>query len=194
MPVYLMKYFKEDRLSNTGTSDNCCLPQHLFKELDKYIEQLNINLDDSRRNGFLIQILHKAQNLFGYLPEEIQLYISKKIKIPHAEISGVVSFYNYFTAKPKGRFKISICMGTACFVKGADKIQEEFERNLKIKVGELTDDGRFSIDVLRCIGACGLAPVVLVNEKVYGNVTVKQVGDIIAECVNEEAKREKDKK
>ena len=167
---------------STSSECNCSLPQELYKELDKYIGELNINSDDERRSGYLIQVLHKAQHLFGYLPEEIQKHIARKVGIPHADVSGVISFYNYFTTKPKGKYQISICMGTACFVKGADKVLHEFEDFLKIKSGEVTEDGKYSIDNLRCVGACGLAPVVLVNDKVYGNVTPKMVGNIMAEC------------
>jgi NADH-quinone oxidoreductase subunit E len=164
------------------------LPQKMFEDLDQYIEQLNIDLKSERRTGYLIQVLHKAQGIFGYLPEPVQKHIAGKVNVSHAEVSGVISFYNFFTTKPKGKYKISICMGTACFVKGAEKVLDEFSRYLKIDAGEVTDDGKYSLDVLRCVGACGLAPVVLVNDKVYGNVATKQVGDIVAECISMEAK------
>jgi len=163
------------------------LADNLLQELDNYIDELKINLQSERRRGYLIQILHKAQSLFGFLPEPLQLVISRKLNIPHSEISGVISFYNYFTATPKGKYRISVCMGTACFVKGGDKILEQFENFLDIKTGEVTPDGKYSIDALRCIGACGLAPVVMINDKVYGNVTTKQVGDIIEDCLLMEA-------
>ena len=126
-------------------------------------------------------MLHRAQHIFGYLPEELQVYIAKKLFIHHSEVSGVISFYNYFTTLPKGKYQISVCMGTACYVKGAQKVLDEFERILKIKPGEVTSDMKFSIDALRCVGACGLAPVVQVNGKVYGRVTPQQVQGIIDE-------------
>jgi len=163
------------------------IPANLLDELDRYIGDLKIDLNSERRKGYLIQILHKAQSLFGFLPEPLQIIISQKLNISHAEISGVISFYNYFTATPKGRYRISVCMGTACFVKGGEKLLEEFEKFLEIKAGEVTPDGKYSIDALRCIGACGLAPVVMINDKIYGNVTVKQVGDIIEDCLLMEA-------
>jgi len=163
------------------------LPQKMFEELDQYIESLNLDLRSDRRNGYLIQILHKAQGIFGYLPEVLQKHIAEKVNISHAEVSGVISFYNFFTTKPKGKYKISICMGTACFVKGAEKIMDEFSRYLKIDAGEVSEDGKYSLDVLRCVGACGLAPVVLVNDKVYGHVSAKMVGDIVAETIQLEA-------
>jgi len=166
------------------------LPHAIYKELDQYIDSLEIDLENERRSGFLIQTLHRAQKLFGYLPEEVQRYIARRLGISHAEVSGVISFYNFFTTEPKGKFQISVCMGTACFVKGAPKILEEFEKSLKIKAGEVTEDGNYSVDMLRCVGACGLAPVVLVNDKVYGNVTPKMVGDIMADCSKLEAGNE----
>jgi len=151
-----------------------------YDKLEKFIDGLNINLKDKRRSGHLIQILHKAQSIFGYLPEEVQVYISKKINVSHSKISGIISFYNFFTTKPKGKNKIAICMGTACFVKGAADILDEFEKQLSIKAGEVTNDGEFSIDVVRCIGACGLAPVLTINDKVYGKLTKNDVKDILS--------------
>lgn len=155
------------------------LPDNLYKKLDAYIDGLSVERDDPRRKGNLIQVLHKAQGIFGYLPEEVQLYIANKLYIHHAEVSGVISFYNYFTTTPKGKYSISVCLGTACYVKGADKILNEFERILKIKAGGVTEDLKFSIDALRCVGACGLAPVVLINDKVYGRVKPQDVQKII---------------
>lgn len=115
-------------------------------------------------------VLHKAQELFGYLPPEVQEFVAKKLEIPLAKVYGVVSFYTFFTMTPRGKYPISVCMGTACYVKGAEKILEEFKRILSIGVGETTDDGKFSITALRCIGACGLAPVLTIGSKVYGRV------------------------
>ena len=164
------------------------LPEKSFKELEGYIGNLKIVKEDERRSGYLIQTLHKAQSIFGYLPVPVQKFIANKLSVTHADVSGVISFYNFFTTTPKGKIQINICMGTACFVKGAGKVLTEFERFLKIKSGEVTENGEFSLDVLRCVGACGLAPVVMVNDKVFGNVTPKQVGDIIASYINLEAK------
>lgn len=147
----------------------------LFKELDAFIDSL------PTKKGALIQVLHQAQGLFGYLPKEVQLHIAKKLNLSPSKVYGVVSFYSYFTTEQKGEYKISVCLGTVCFVKGADKILSEFEKELGIKSGETTSDLLFSLEGLRCVGACGLAPVVVVNEKVYGQVTLDQVKDIIAE-------------
>jgi len=158
------------------------LPDDMYKILDEYIKGLVVTADDPRKKGYLIQVLHKAQSIFGYLPEEVQRFVAEKLFLHHSEVSGVISFYNFFTTVPKGKYNISICMGTACFVKGAEKVLNEFERILSIKSGGITEDKKYSLDVLRCLGACGLAPVVMVNSKVYGNVTTKMVGDIIADC------------
>ena len=135
----------------------------------------------NNEKGELINVLHKAQGLFGYLPAEIQEIIAKELSLSVAHVYGVVTFYSYFTMQPKGRHPVSICLGTACYVRGAEKVLEEFKRQLKIQVGETTPDGKLSLSCLRCVGACGLAPVVQVGEKVYGRVAPDGVADIIAE-------------
>lgn len=162
------------------------LPVELYEKLDGYIDDLKIDLKDPRKKGHLIEILHTAQHIFGYLPREVQEYVAKRLQIHHAEVSGVVSFYNFFTTTPKGEFAISVCMGTACYVKGADKVLEQFERVLGIRSGEVTEDYKFSIDSLRCVGACGLAPVVMINDHVYGRVTPQDVERIIEDCLEKE--------
>jgi len=129
----------------------------------------------------LINVLHKAQHIFGYLPAEVQEVIAKELKTSVAHVYGVVSFYSFFTMVPKGEYPISICMGTACHVRGAEKVLDEFKRILHVKVGETTTDGKFSLSCLRCVGACGLAPVVFVGEKVYGRVAPDGVKEIIEE-------------
>lgn len=131
--------------------------------------------------GELINVLHKTQSYFGYLPAEVQEVIAHELRTSIAKVFGVVTFYSFFTMKPKGQFPISVCMGTACYVRGAEKVLDEFKRQLKIQVGETTSDGKFSISSLRCVGACGLAPVVLVGEKVYGRISPEDVKKIIAE-------------
>ena len=132
-------------------------------------------------SGELIMILHEAQSLLGYLPQEIQEVVAEQLEIPIAQVYGVVTFYSYFTMEPKGRFPISVCMGTACYVRGAEKMLEELERQLEIKVGETTSDGLFSLNCLRCVGACGLAPVVTIGDKVYGRLTTDKIRDILAD-------------
>ncbi|MHC1707700.1 MAG: NAD(P)H-dependent oxidoreductase subunit E [Bacteroidales bacterium] len=129
----------------------------------------------------LINVLHKAQSIFGYLPAEVQEVVARELHIPVAKVYGVVTFYSFFTMQPRGIHPISICMGTACYVRGAEKVLDEFKRLLKVNVGETTTDGKFSISCLRCVGACGLAPVVTIGEKVYGRVAPDGVKEILKE-------------
>lgn len=155
------------------------------KQLDEYIDGLHIDVENPRRKDTLIQTLHYAQDLFGYLPDVIQMRIAKKYGIPHADVSGVVSFYNYFTTTPKGKIQISVCLGTACYVNGADKVLQEFESVLGIKSGQVSEDGKFSIECLRCVGACGLAPVVTINKKVYGKMKAGRVREVLEDFLVE---------
>ncbi|MTI47624.1 complex I 24 kDa subunit family protein [Sporosalibacterium faouarense] len=149
------------------------LPKEKFDELEEFID----NMETTK--GALIEILHKAQNIFGYLPRDVQLYIARKLGIPGAEVFGVVSFYSYFTTKPNGKHTISVCMGTACFVRGADKIIERLKEKLEVESNEITEDGLFTLKDVRCVGACGLAPVVMVDDKVFGRVKEEDLDDII---------------
>lgn len=146
-----------------------------LKALDTFIKE-----QDAQEEA-LISILHKAQEIFGFLPSELQLYVARKLNIPAAKVYGVVSFYSYFTQEKRGEFTISVCLGTACFVKGIEKVMHEFSEQLGIKSGGSTSDGLFSLKDVRCIGACGLAPVVMINDKVYGHVKPGDVNKIIAE-------------
>lgn len=174
------------------TQSPCCgettNPQ--FQKLNAYLDTLAIDQKDPRRKDKLIMTLHYAQSLFGYLPEIIQIYIAQRFGISHADVSGVISFYNFFTVTPKGKIQVNVCMGTACYVNGADKVLREFERVLGIQTGEVTSDQKFSIESLRCVGACGLAPVVTINGKVFGKVKPEQVPDIIEKFLIEETKIE----
>lgn len=151
------------------------LPQKQLEELHRICAERN---NDA---GELINILHAAQGLFGYLPREIQEIIAADLHIPVSRVYGVVTFYSFFTMTPKGKYPVSVCLGTACYVRGAEKVLDEFQRQLEIKVGETTQDGLFSLDCLRCVGACGLAPVVTIGGKVYGRVTPEKVRDILAD-------------
>jgi NADP-reducing hydrogenase subunit HndA len=135
--------------------------------------------------GELINALHRCQGEFGYLPAEVQEIVSEYLNVPLAKVYGVVTFYSFFTMKPKGKFPISICTGTACYVRGAEKVLDEFKKELGIAVGETSVDGKFSLSSLRCVGACGLAPVVLVGEKTYGRVAPDDVQEILAEYVEQ---------
>ena len=138
----------------------------------------------------LMMVLSDIQNKYGYIDLEVQQIIADSLNIPVSEVYGVVTFYSYFSLQPKGKYVIGICMGTACYVKGSQSLLDSFCNRLGIKEGQTTEDGLFTIDVLRCIGACGLAPVVSVNGKIYPHVTVKDVDKIIAECKKGEENNE----
>ena len=155
--------------------------QKLFDELDILIQNLPVADESS-----LIYVLKEAQGIFGYLPKEVQLHIADKLGVPYSKVYGVVSFYSYFSTNPVGEHKISVCLGTVCFVKGSDKIMAEFEKELNIKAGETTSNLKFTLDGLRCVGACGLAPVVVVDGKVYGLCTPDQVTNILDEYIEVE--------
>ncbi len=148
----------------------------------RQVEQLQeVCQSFNNKPGELINVLHKAQSIFGYLPAEVQEVVAKELNLSVAKVYGVVTFYSFFTMQPKGIHPISICLGTACYVRGAEKVLDEFKRLLKVNVGETTPDGKFSISCLRCVGACGLAPVVTIGEKVYGRVSPDGVKDILKE-------------
>lgn len=129
--------------------------------------------------GALIPVLHEAQDLYGYLPLNVQKEISEGLNIPLTEIYGVVTFYTQFSLKPKGRFKIQVCMGTACYVKGSSQILDKLKEKLGIHVGDCTADGKFSLDSCRCIGACGLAPAIMINDDVYGRLNPDEIEGIL---------------
>ena len=153
-----------------------------FAELDAFIDGLGIDAKDERRRGYLIQVLHRAQSIFGYLPHEVQCHIAGKMFLHESAVSGVVSFYNFFTTEPKGKYVVDVCLGTACYVKGSENVLSEIERVLGVKADtQPTADGLFSVSALRCVGACGLAPVMMVNGKVYGKVTPAKAVAIIKE-------------
>jgi NADH-quinone oxidoreductase E subunit len=148
----------------------------------KMQEILNTYVQDKSN---LIQILNEVQEYYGYVPEKAMLAISDYLSIPMAEIYGVVTFYARFTLKPKGKYHIAVCLGTACFVKGSEKILDRVKERLGIDVGETTADGNFSIEATRCIGACGLAPVFTVNGEVYGKATVKMMDEVLDKIMEE---------
>ena len=154
-----------------------------YDNLSEYIKTLIFDKTSlAQRRGALLPALYKAQNIFGFLPEEVQEFVAEKLDIHLSEVYGVVTFYSYFTMRPQGKFRISVCTGTACYIKGADKVLRRLSADLGIDDGEVTKGLTYSLDTLRCVGACGLAPVVLVNDKVYGNVTPDMIPMILREC------------
>ena len=130
--------------------------------------------------GALIPVLHEVQEHFGYIPYEAQTLIAEGLDVPASEVYGVVTFYSRFTLKPTGKYKVSVCLGTACYVKGSGDIIEEISKELDLPVGSTSSDGKYSLEATRCIGACGLAPVLTVNGEVYGRLTKADVPGILA--------------
>jgi len=153
---------------------NCGLDQEKIKQLEEVIAK------HKGQEGALIPVLHEAQEIFGYLPEQVQKIVADGLGVSLAEVYGVATFYARFSLEPKGKYNIQVCMGTACYVKGADKVLEKLQEVLGIEPGKCTDDGLFSIEATRCVGACGLAPVMVVNEEVYGKATPAMVEEVIA--------------
>jgi NADH-quinone oxidoreductase subunit E len=149
-------------------------------KLDNDIREMIIECKQKEHSeSYLISILHKVQGRYGYLSEEHLYEVAQTLGVPTSTVSGVSTFYHYFHLKPRGRFHISICLGTACFVKGADRVLEAFQNELGIDLGETTNDGVFSIEGARCIGVCALAPVVMINEQVYSRVTPTQIPELL---------------
>lgn len=152
-----------------------------FKGTPAQEEELKAWLDEHKSMpGAAMPALQKAQEIYGYLPIEVQRMVADALGKPLEEIYGISTFYSQFSLTPKGEYKISVCLGTACYVKGSGKIYEDLEKKLGIKGGECTADGKFSLDACRCIGACGLAPVMTINEDVYGRLTGDELDDILA--------------
>lgn len=149
---------------------------------DKFLEELEEKYQPIKDN--LIQMLNEVQEHYGYIPVKAQEELSKYLNVPIAEIYGVITFYSRFTLKPKGKYNIAVCLGTACFVKGSEKLLDTAKESLKIKEGETTEDGKFSLEATRCIGACGLAPVFTVNDEVYGKATPDLMKKVIEEYRN----------
>ena len=154
------------------------------EQKDERIEKILSKYEKNKSN--LIQILNEVQETYGYISENVQLEISKYLGMEMAEIYGVITFYARFTLKPKGKYNVAVCLGTACFVKGSERVLERVKQKLGIDVGQTTPDGKFSIEATRCIGACGLAPVFTVNDEVYGKATPELVDKVLDEYMNKE--------
>lgn len=156
------------------TNSSCEQHGKLYEELDKFIEETKAD------GSALIEVLHRAQQIFGHLPLEVQEHVAEKLNVPKSKVYGVVTFYSFFTMKPRGKHQIKVCLGTACYVKGGNRLMERFKEELGIEEGEVTKDGLFSLHGVRCLGACSMAPVVMIGEKdFYGRVTPDEVSKII---------------
>ena len=157
-----------------------CIDNKIKEDMKKILDVYKVDKEN------LIPILNDVQEKYGHIPKIAQLEISKYLGIPMAEIYGVITFYARFTLEPKGKYNISVCLGTACFVKGSQSILDRLKERLKIEEGKTTDDGKFSIDTTRCVGACGIAPVFTVNDEVYGHATVKKLDEVLDGLEKEE--------
>jgi NADH:ubiquinone oxidoreductase subunit E len=163
-------------------------------ETDTKLAELKATIDETREkpysDSYLIAVLHKAQALYGYLPKDVIDIVAEEMGIPTAHIWGVATFYHYFDLEPRGKHLVSICLGTACYVKGAAQIEETLKQQLKVGMGETSEDGLFTLQPARCLGACGLAPVVMIDDKIYGDLTPKKMTDIL-NTYRKEAKAKK---
>jgi NADH-quinone oxidoreductase E subunit len=151
----------------------------------KIINYIKECLSKEHSESYLIAVLHKVQQTYGYLSQEHMDEVAHLLRVPTSTVSGVATFYHFFRLQPRGKFAISICMGTACFVKGADQVLDAFERELGIRVGETTSDGLFSIEGSRCLGVCAMAPVVMINDQVFSKVTAQQVSQLLHDVTQE---------
>ena len=160
-----------------GKQKICKIP---FSGTEEQEKQLRAVIDAHKeQQGALMPVLQEAQNIYGYLPIEVQRMIAEGLNVPLEEVYGVVSFYAQFSLNPKGKYNIGVCLGTACYVKGSQEVYDKVSEVLNIKGGEVTDDGLFSLEATRCIGCCGLAPVMTVGDDVYGKLTADMIPDII---------------
>lgn len=151
-------------------------------EKERALEKISNVIDLYKgKEGSLIQVLHLAQEIYGCLPMEVQTFISREMDIPLAEISGVISFYSFFSTEPKGEHTIRVCLGTACYVRGGKRVVEGLQSKLGVDLGHTTDDGKFTLEVARCIGSCGLAPAMMIDDVVYKQVNVNKLDKILAE-------------
>ena len=159
---------------NTKVCEHCPDPENEFGEIDAIIDYYR------EKDGCLIQVLHSAQNIYGYLPLALQRHIADALKIPVSEVAGVVSFYSFFSPIQRGKHTIRVCLGTACYVRGGKKIVENLEKTLGVELGGTTQDGKFTFEIARCIGACGLAPAMMIDDEVYKQVTPSKIKAILA--------------
>jgi NADH:ubiquinone oxidoreductase subunit E len=163
-------------MATTQANDTVATDEQKLAQLKEFIGQTQ---QDEHPDSFLIAVLHKAQELYGYLPVAVMDEIAEEMGIPTAHIWGVATFYHYFNLTPPGQHVISICLGTACYVRGAGQILQTLKDELKIDMGQVTEDGLFSLQPARCLGACGLAPVVMIDDKIHGELTPKKMVQIL---------------
>lgn len=168
-----------------SVNEKCCCCKN-SKDDERIKEVMKITKEFEEVKGGLIPVLHAVQQLYGYLPEEALQIVSEKLNIPMIEIYGVASFYHFFSLEPKGEHVIRVCLGTACYVKGGQMILKRLSQELNVEVGKTSEDGKFTLEATRCLGACGLSPVMTIDDKVYGKVTIDDIRRILDEYIKEE--------
>lgn len=175
--------FNEEKRTSTHQEMS---PEETFPMIDEIIDEY----DQTR--GALIPVLQSTQNLLGYLPKESLAYISRRLKIPYSEVAGVVTFYSFFSTSPRGKHVIRVCLGTACYVRGGKEVLQSLIRELHIQVGQTTEDRQFSLEIGRCFGACGLAPVVMIDDKVHQRVKADRIKELLQPYREEDQTDEED--
>ena len=158
--------------------DNACAGDEKERAYAQIANVIDLYKD---KEGSLIQVLHLAQGIYGCLPLELQVFIAKQMDIPLSEVSGVISFYSFFSTTPRGEHTIRVCLGTACYVRGGKRIVEHLQEILHVDLGGTTPDGKFTLEVARCIGACGLAPAMMIDDEVYKQVNVNKLDAILSQ-------------
>jgi NADH-quinone oxidoreductase E subunit len=164
----------------------CCECQKAYAEIEEVIKENQGN------PGALIQVLNLIQTKLGHVPRDLQLKVAESLGVSLADVYGIITFYSFFREKPRGKYVVSVCLGTACYVRGAPEVLNRLEKELGIKAGETTDDGLFTIEEVRCLGACGLAPVMTVNHETYGRVTEDQIPEVLSKYRNAEKSASKE--
>jgi len=160
-------------------STNCCCCSNHLKD-DRYTRLDQVIAEYLNQPGSLIPVLHKAQQIFGYLPDDVQKIIAEGLNLPLSDVYGVITFYSLFSLEPRGKHTIGICMGTACYVRGASDILEALKKDLAVEAGQTSKDGVFTLTITRCLGACAMAPVMMIDEDVYGRLTAEKIPEILA--------------
>lgn len=150
------------------------------EEFNKKLDQIDEMLEKYKgQKGVLLEVLQEAQGIMGYLPIEVQKRVAEATGLTLSEVYSTITFYSFFSLKPRGKYQVRVCLGTACYVRGADKVLERIKTELGIEVGDTTEDNKFTLDGCRCVGACGLAPTIIINDDVYGRLTPDKIPDII---------------
>ena len=162
--------------TDSATSACACAPENKEQKFEQIANAIDLYRE---KEGGLIQVLHMAQEIYGHLPMEVQQFVARGMDIPFSEVAGVVSFYSFFSAVPRGEHTVRVCLGTACYVRGGKKIIEHLTSRLGIDPGGTTADGKFTFEVARCIGACGLAPAMMIDDTVYRQVNVNKLDRIL---------------